>query len=52
MQLSNDLKGDGFQNGGALVVAKGGKLLYEYRQENVADHISKEEIVRAFGIKG
>ena len=44
------MKGDGFQNGGALIVNKGGQTLYEYRQEDAADHISKEEILKALNI--
>ena len=46
--LSN---GDGFQNGGALIVGKNGKQLYEYIQEDAADHISAEEIFKALNIK-
>ena len=45
--ISGDMKGDGFQNGGALIVDKGGKQLYEYRQEDAAEHISDEEILKA-----
>jgi len=51
MGITSDLKGDGFQNGGALIVDKNGKVLYEYRQEDAADHISKEEILKALNIK-
>ena len=47
---SNMLDGDGYQNGGALVVGRGGKQLYEYRQEDAAEHISVEEIVKALKI--
>jgi hypothetical protein len=45
------MKGDGFQNGGALIVDKNGKQLYEYRQEDAAEHISEEEILKALDIK-
>ena len=45
------MKGDGFQNGGALIVDKNGKQLYEYIQEDAADHISAEEIFKALNIK-
>ena len=44
------MKGDGFQNGGALVVDAKGKLLYEYRQEDAAEHISADEILKALKI--
>ena len=50
MNINGDLKGDGFQNGGALIVDKGGKQLYEYIQDDAADHISAEEIYKAFKI--
>ena len=51
MGISGDLKGDGYQNGGALIVDKNGKQLYEYRQEDAAEHISVEEIVKALNIQ-
>jgi len=44
-------KGDGFQNGGAMIVDKGGKLLYEYRQEDASEHISADEILSALNLK-
>jgi prostamide/prostaglandin F2alpha synthase len=50
MGISGDMKGDGFQNGGAIVVDKNGRQLYEYRQEDAAEHISAEEILRALKI--
>jgi prostamide/prostaglandin F2alpha synthase len=50
MGISGDMKGDGFQNGGALVVDKNGKQLYEYRQEDAAEHISADEILQALKI--
>ena len=40
------MKGDGYQNGGLIIVEKGGKLLYSYRQENPADHPSNEDILK------
>lgn len=47
----NTNQGDGFQNGGAIIVGKGGKMLYEYRQVDAADHISPEEIFKALDLK-
>ena len=41
------MKGDGFQNGGALIVDKNGKKLYEYRQEDASEQISADEILKA-----
>jgi prostamide/prostaglandin F2alpha synthase len=45
--LGGDLKGDAFQNGGLLVVEKGGKVLYSFIQENPADHAQNEDILKA-----
>lgn len=45
--VGGDLKGDGFQNGGLVVVEKGGKVLYSFVQENVADHAENEDILKA-----
>ena len=44
--IDGDLKGDGFQNGGLVVVDKGGKILFKFVQENVADHASNEDILK------
>lgn len=44
------MKGDGFQNGGLLVVApKGEKVLFEFRQENPADHAENSDILKVSG---
>jgi len=48
--ISGDFKGDGFQNGGALVIDKGGKPLLEYVQEDASDHVSSEAILKALNI--
>jgi hypothetical protein len=45
------MKGDAFQNGGALIIDKGGKTLFEYRQEDAAEMISGEQILKALGLK-
>lgn len=43
--------GDGFQNGGALVVEAGGKnTLFTYVQKDAPDHASNEEILKSLGI--
>lgn len=49
--VGGDMKGDGFQNGGAIIVDKGGKLLYEYRQDDASEQISAEEIFAALNLK-
>jgi prostamide/prostaglandin F2alpha synthase len=51
MGIDSDLKGDKYQNGGTLIIDKNGKVLYQYNQEDAADHISKEEILNALEIK-
>jgi len=49
--LPSDLKGDGLQTGGTLVVSKGGdKVLLDFRQDNPADHVANSEILKALGI--
>jgi len=46
-----DLKGDMFQNGGTIVVNKGGDtLLLYYRQDNPADHVENSAILQSLGI--
>ena len=50
MNIKGDIKGDGFQNGGAVVIAKGGNVLLEYVQEDPADHVSEEEVLKALHI--
>jgi len=50
--VGGDLKGDGFQNGGLLVVAsKGDKVLYEFKQDNPADHAENSAISKALGLE-
>lgn len=39
------------QSGGALVVDKGGKQLLEYRQENMADLVSIDDVLKSLNIK-
>jgi len=50
LKLGGNMAGDGYQNGGALVVEKGGKTLYHYVQEEAPDHASNAEILKALGI--
>ena len=44
------MSGDGLQNGGTLVIEKGGKVLLDYRQENPADHVAPGDILKALNI--
>ena len=37
--------GDGYQNGGALVIAKGGETLLHYVQKETPDHASNVDLL-------
>lgn len=50
MNIKGDMKGDGFQNGGALIVDKGGKQIFEYIQEDASIQITEEQILNALKI--
>jgi prostamide/prostaglandin F2alpha synthase len=50
--LGGNMKGDGYQNGGCLVVpAGGGSALFTYRQEHAADHPDNADILKALGLE-
>ena len=51
MGVKGDMKGDAFQNGGTIIVEKGGKLIFEHRQEDAAEHISVEQILSSLGLE-
>ncbi|XP_067658998.1 prostamide/prostaglandin F synthase-like [Haliotis asinina] len=51
-KIEGNFKGDGMQNGGTLVVAKGGKVLLNFKQENPADHVDPNEVLKVLGIEG
>ncbi|KAH3822814.1 hypothetical protein DPMN_124605 [Dreissena polymorpha] len=48
--IGGNLAGDGMQNGGTLVIDKGGKVLLCFKQENAADHVENSEILKALGL--
>ena len=48
--MDGDLKGDAMQNGGTIIVEKGGKLLLKYVQENPAEHIELTDVLKALNI--
>nr|CAD7396498.1 unnamed protein product [Timema poppensis] len=51
-KLGGDLRGDGLQNGGAVIVSAGGsKLLYHFKQERPAEHLSNYAILKALGLE-
>lgn len=47
--LGGNMKGDGLQNGGLIIVQEG-KIIYSFIQENPADHASNEDILKALNI--
>lgn len=50
-KLPGNLKGNGLQTGGTIIVSDGGtKILMDYRQTNPADHVANSEILKALGI--
>lgn len=50
-KVGGDFKGDGFQNGGTLVVKAGGeKCLLSYVQESPAEHVDLNKVLEALGI--
>jgi prostamide/prostaglandin F2alpha synthase len=45
--LGGDIKGDGYQNGGALVVDVGGeKTLLHFVQKEAPDHVSNAQVLK------
>ena len=40
------MAGDGYQNGGALVVGKNGETLFHYVQEGAPDHASNLDLLK------
>lgn len=46
-----NLRGDGLQNGGALIVESGGKLLHSFRQEGAAETLPSEKILEVLDLE-
>jgi len=47
LNLGGNLSGDGFQNGGAIIVEKGGaKTLLTYVQKEAPDHVENEDVLK------
>ena len=52
LNLGGNLKGDGYQNGGCLVVgARGSPTMFTYSQTDPADHADNQNILEALGIQ-
>lgn len=51
MNISGNLSGDGLQNGGLLIIDKGGsKVLLNHHEESPGDHVANETIIQSLGI--
>ena len=49
--ISGNFSGDGLQNGGLLIVSKGGeKVLLNHCEEAPGDHVANEVILERLGI--
>lgn len=49
--ISGNLSGNGLQNGGLLIVDRGGsKVLLNHREETPGDHVANDSIVQSLGI--
>ncbi|CAL4129022.1 unnamed protein product [Meganyctiphanes norvegica] len=52
LQVGGNLSGEKMQNGGLMVIeAKGSDILFNYKQENPADHAENSDILQALGLK-
>lgn len=50
-RISGNLAGDGLQNGGLLVIDKGGsKVLLNHHEESPGDHAANDAILHSLGI--
>lgn len=50
--VGGNFAGDGFQNGGSLVIEKGGKAVLTFRQEGPGDHVDPNDVLKALGLEG
>ncbi len=49
--IQGNLSGDGLQNGGTLIVTKGGEqVLLDHHEDTMGDHVANEAILNALGI--
>ncbi|BHF58062.1 hypothetical protein SprV_0100101100 [Sparganum proliferum] len=49
--VQGNLKGDGWQLGGLLVVEKGGKVLYSFQQKQVTENPDYSKVAEVLGVK-
>lgn len=49
--LGGNMWGDGFQNGGMIIVEGGGnKVIFSYKQDGPADHVPNDEILNLLSL--
>ncbi|XP_059147221.1 prostamide/prostaglandin F synthase-like [Physella acuta] len=51
-KVEGNFAGDGWQNGGTLVINTDGKALLAFKQESPGDHVDPNEVLKALGIAG
>jgi len=51
-KIEGNFSGDGWQNGGSLVIDTGGKALLTFKQETPGEHVDPNEVLRVLGIEG
>ncbi|CAG5132596.1 unnamed protein product [Candidula unifasciata] len=51
-KVDGNFAGDGWQNGGALVVNMDGKALLSFKQETPGEHVDPNDVLRALRIEG
>lgn len=49
-KIEGNMKGDGFQNGGSIIITQQGEVLLKFIQDDPSDHVSPEEVLKALGI--
>ena len=49
--LKQNFKGNPYQNGGLVIVDKGGEIIFNYKQKYIAEFIDNEDILKALGIE-
>lgn len=48
--IDGNFKGDGMQNGGALVVDQGGAVLLSWKQDSPGEHLDPNNVLKSLGI--
>lgn len=51
-QIEGNFAGDGWQNGGSLVIDTDGKALLTFKQETPGEHVDPNDVLKSLGIEG